>query len=111
MSHNTFNRAPIYAVVEAQSPPDLEKVAKHSGQRPERRNRSKPVPINVSEYLNEDQNHSLRQLEGFGWRLAFIRRQLAQDAVVVVCNDDERKYGVLETDGSINTSAAIQLRH
>ena len=77
----------------------------------ERRDRSKPIPYNLSEYLNDDQQFSLRQMESFGWQLSFIRRPLFQEQVVVVANEDSSQYGVLEQDGSINMQAMIDLRH
>ena len=33
-----------------------------------------PIPLNVGDFLNEDQLDSLKQMENFGWQLSFIRR-------------------------------------
>ncbi|WP_185235104.1 hypothetical protein [Teredinibacter franksiae] len=114
------NSIPLYAVSEAhsdasdprsdsnKSQPAIKHEAEASS---ERRDRSKPIPYNLSEYLNDDQQFSLRQMESFGWQLSFIRRPLFQEQVVVVANEDSSQYGVLEKDGSINMQAMIDLRH
>lgn len=69
-----------------------------------------PVPHNAEKMLNELQRLSLKQLEGFGWRLHFIRRPLFQELVVVVIDSAGEKMGILEEDGSIDMSPAIKLR-
>jgi hypothetical protein len=69
-----------------------------------------PVPENLDEFLNTDQLYSLRRMEDFGWRLAFIRRPLFQDIVPVVVSADGTKHGVLEEDGSINMQPDIAVR-
>lgn len=76
-----------------------------------RRRGEAPIPHNVDKYLNEDQLMSLRQMESFGWELAFIRRPLFQEPVAVVSNSDHTNFGVLELDGSINTKPDIVIRH
>jgi hypothetical protein len=69
-----------------------------------------PVPENLDEYLNEFQLRTLRKVEDFGWRLAFIRRPLFQEIVPVVVSDDGTKHGVLEEDGSINMHHKLLIR-
>lgn len=76
----------------------------------DKRNSEIPVPDNLDEYLNAEQLRSLRAVEAFGWRLAFIRRPLFQDIVPVVISDDGTKYGVLEVDGSINMQHKLVIR-
>ncbi|SMF51643.1 hypothetical protein SAMN02745866_03281 [Alteromonadaceae bacterium Bs31] len=110
MFTNNPSNVPLYSVVESEMPAGGLESEKNSPQK-ERRNRSKPVPLNMGEYLNQDQTLSLRQMESFGWQIAFIRRPLFQDPVVIVTNNDQSKYGVLEQDGSINVDAMITLRH
>lgn len=78
--------------------------------RHERREGSAPIPVNVSEYLNDDQCLSLRQMESFGWQLAFVRRPQFQDPVVIVSNEGKSQYGILELNGSINTRSMLDLR-
>ena len=76
----------------------------------DKRNCEVPVPDNLGDYLNEAQMQSLRWVEDFGWRLAFIRRPLFMDVVPVVVSDDGRKFGVLQEDGSINTQHDLLIR-
>ncbi|TVZ40557.1 hypothetical protein P886_4990 [Alteromonadaceae bacterium 2753L.S.0a.02] len=110
MQSNFQSNVPGYSVVEGDSQQESAAPSGVSKKR-ERRNRSKPIPYNLSEYLNEDQSMSLRHMESFGWQLAFIRRPLFQDPMVVVANADQSQFGLLEVDGSINTSAMLELRH
>lgn len=76
----------------------------------DKRSGKEPVPHNAAKMLNELQNLALKQLEGFGWRLHFIRRPLFQELVVVVTDSTGEKMGILEEDGSINMAPAITLR-
>jgi hypothetical protein len=76
----------------------------------EKRRGEDPVPHNAAKMLNEVQHLSLKHLEGFGWRLHLIRRPLFQEFVVVVIDSAGEKMGILEEDGSINMSPAINLR-
>lgn len=76
----------------------------------DKRYREVPVPENLDEYLNEFQMLTLRKVEDFGWRLAFIRRPLFQEIVAVVVSDDGTKHGVLEEDGSINMDHKLLIR-
>jgi hypothetical protein len=69
-----------------------------------------PVPDNLDDYLNEGQLRTLRKVEDFGWRLAFVRRPLFQDIVPVVVSDDGTKHGVLEEDGNINMQHELMIR-
>lgn len=80
-------------------------------QPPERRGGASPIPLNLREFLNEDQRRSLRQVEGFGWELAFVRRPLFQDPVVVIRNSECTAFSVLEDDGTINDAPNIIIRH
>lgn len=77
----------------------------------ERRTGVNPIPLNLREFLNEDQRRTLRQVEGYGWELAFVRRPLFQDPVVVIKNGDGSAYSVLEDDGTINSEPDIIIRH
>ncbi|WP_083608002.1 hypothetical protein [Teredinibacter haidensis] len=112
MQYNGFS-VPLYNVSESDSfdAGSIPTTTASVSGRPDRRDRSRPIPYNFKEYLNDDQSLSLTQMEGFGWQLAFIRRPLFQDAVLVVCNDDKSQYGVLEIDGSINMDVMVTLRH
>ncbi|MFT7558183.1 MAG: hypothetical protein ACI93R_000075 [Flavobacteriales bacterium] len=80
---------------------------KHS----ERRGSECAVPLNLREFLNEDQRQTLRKMESFGWHLAFIRRPLFQEPVAIVANSEDSEFSVLEKDGSINNEPDVFLRH
>jgi hypothetical protein len=49
-------------------------------------------------------------IEGYGWRLHFIRRPLFQEPVPVVIDGDGRKIGILEEDGTLNREPDIIVR-
>jgi hypothetical protein len=76
----------------------------------EKRKGDKPVPDNAAEMLNQLQLLALHKIEGFGWRLQFIRRPLFQDVVAVVVDSGGKKIGVLEEDGEINMNPDIEVR-
>lgn len=76
----------------------------------EKRKGEPPIPANFEEVLSLDQMMTLRQIENFGWQVAFIRRPLFQESVVVVANSNNRKFGVLEDTGELNLQAEIRLR-
>ncbi|ABD81453.1 hypothetical protein [Saccharophagus degradans] len=82
----------------------------NASQRERRAKRENNTQV-LESILSELQRLTLHQLEGFGWRLAFVRRPLFQDPIVVVVNCENSKYGVLEDDGSINVEHNIQIRH
>lgn len=69
-----------------------------------------PIPLNLIEYLNTEQMESLRQMESFGWELAFIRRPINSSPTVIVSSTDGSTFGVLELDGSINTHSSLAIR-
>lgn len=69
-----------------------------------------PIPGNFEEILNEVQLRALRQLEGFGWKLAFVRRPLFQEAVPVVFDVSGKKFGVIEDSGQVNMQVNIVIR-
>jgi len=70
-----------------------------------------PVPLNLREFLSQEQILSVRQMEAFGWYLAYIRRDTSRDMEIVVSNAAKTTFGVLESDGSINTERAVDVRH
>jgi hypothetical protein len=53
---------------------------------------------------------TLSKMEGFGWRIAFIRRPLFQDIVAVLLHPDNEILGTLEDDGALNTQPDIEFR-
>jgi hypothetical protein len=76
----------------------------------EKRERQPPIPHNHENYMNEDQQDQLRAIEGFGWKLYFIRRPDFQDPTIVVCNQEGTSIGVLEEDGRLNLDPDIIVR-
>ena len=76
----------------------------------EKRTGEKPVPDRPEEVLNQMQMRALRQIEGFGWRLGFVRKPLFQEPVPVVFSAEGDKIGILEQDGRINMEPDIELR-
>ena len=75
----------------------------------EKRSGKGAVPLNLHRYLNRFQMSSLREMETFGWRLAFVRRTESNETVVVA-KHSQQGFGLLEHDGSINTSVSIGIR-
>ena len=77
----------------------------------EKRSGKPPVPDNVKGVLNDVQMLALRQLEGFGWQLGFVRRPLFQEPVPVVFDGSRKTFGVIEETGQLNMNAGIVIRH
>lgn len=76
----------------------------------EKRNKQKPIPSNLNDYLNEEQMLALRQIENYGWHLEFIRRPLFQDPTPVVFGPDNGQIGILLSDGTIDKNPGIIVR-
>jgi hypothetical protein len=76
----------------------------------ERRSKMPPVPTDYQSLLNSEQQNALRNVEGFGWELAFVRRPLFQDPVFIVFSPDHQQHAVIEIDGEINRQPDIALR-
>ena len=76
----------------------------------EKRKGVEPVPDDAIGLLNQLKIMILRQIEGYGWRLHFIRRPLFQEPVPVVIDGDGRKIGILEEDGTLNREPDIIVR-
>ena len=76
----------------------------------ERRHESNQVPARPDEILNELQLLTLKNMERFGWSLAFIRRPLFQEIVPVLRHCDSMKFGTIDTDGTLNAHPDIHFR-
>ncbi len=76
----------------------------------EKRKGEPPIPADFQEVLSPDQMMTLRQIENFGWQVAFVRRPLFQESIVVVATSDNKKHGVLEETGELNMQAEIKIR-
>ena len=68
----------------------------------EKRLNQKPLPGNLSDYINEQQVSSIKKLQGFGWGLYFIRRSNPDDIMTVMCLPNTQETAVIETDGTVN---------
>ncbi|MET0044520.1 MAG: hypothetical protein ABW100_13505, partial [Candidatus Thiodiazotropha sp. 6PLUC3] len=60
-----------------------------------------PVPDDFQQLLNQWQQMTLQKIEGFGWKIKFIRRPLFQDVTIVVSNPSGDQIGVLEENGEV----------
>ena len=69
-----------------------------------------PVPHDVTRYLNDDQLAQLHTIEGFGWKLKYIRRPTIEEVVIIVSNQEGSSIGILEDDGRLNLEPNIETR-
>jgi hypothetical protein len=76
----------------------------------ERRGNSAPIPPDIESLLNRQQSNTLRSIQSFGWRLAFVRRTLSGEAITFVISPDRQRYAVLEKDGRVDMQPEIALR-
>ena len=76
----------------------------------EKRKGDKPVPDHIKNYLNDAQFAELHKIEGFGWKLVYVRRPLFQETIVVVTDAGGGSIGVLDEDGRLNLDPDIKTR-
>jgi hypothetical protein len=76
----------------------------------ERRAGQVAIPDDIKAILTDLQHQTLARLEGFGWSIAFVRRPLFQDDIVVLFDPTGRRHAVLNEDGSLDTSTDIEIR-
>lgn len=76
----------------------------------DKRNKDKPVPDNISDYLTGAQLAELHHVESFGWTLKYIRWPLFKETVVMVIDSNSSSIGVLEEDGVLNLEINIATR-
>lgn len=77
----------------------------------ERRGKMPPIPPDFESLLNQEQRNALRNIENFGWRLAFVRRPMFEAPLLVVASPDQQRYATLESDGEVNMEPQLILRH
>lgn len=77
----------------------------------ERRGRMPPIPSGFEAMLNQDQKNALRNVEKFGWQLAFVRRPMFEQPTFVVTSPDRQNYAILESSGELNREPQIVIRH
>jgi hypothetical protein len=77
----------------------------------ERRRQSDPGHATaLRQGLTAPQQTTLGTLEGFGWRLAFVRRPLFRDPVPVAVDRSGGRFVVIEADGGIDETPALRVR-
>ena len=77
----------------------------------EKRKRINPVPDDPLKYMNEAQIRTYLLMQGFGWRIKFIRRSsLLQNPVCVMTDPEMTALAVLENDGFLNRQPDITYR-
>jgi hypothetical protein len=76
----------------------------------ERRGKLPPVPTDYAAMLNAAQRLALRNVENFGWELAFVRRPLFAPALFVVASPDRSRHAILEPDGALNREPGLVIR-
>ena len=82
-----------------------------AGQHPkERRIGVDAIPEDLEARMTELQRHALKQLEGFGWSIKFVRRPLFQDPVIVLVDPSGARHAVLTEDGSIDRDTDFIVR-
>ncbi|MFA5549054.1 MAG: hypothetical protein WDA10_10975 [Porticoccaceae bacterium] len=78
---------------------------------PERRRGDKPVPDDLSPFLNAAQAKALPELEKKGVVLYAVRRPLFQKSVLIVkLLHAKERYGVLLEDGTVDYFPDIPIR-
>jgi hypothetical protein len=68
------------------------------------------IADDVKELLNSRQVESLDRSHDFGWRVAFVRKPLLNEPVVIVYNSRHHLIGLLDQDGQINTEVDVEIR-
>lgn len=56
------------------------------------------------------QHKAFARLEGFGWSIAFVRRPIFEDDIVVLYDRSAKRYAILNEDGSLDTATEIPVR-
>ncbi len=91
------------------APVDAFHAVGHAPRTPERR-RNRPQIPDPHEGLNPAMLMTLEALEIFHWRLAFVRRPLFRDPIPVLFDRDDRRYVVIQPDGTLDESGTLKLR-
>ena len=76
----------------------------------EKRMGEKAIPDNVGDYLNDLQQAILEKINKFGWTLQFVRRLSNETPVIVIADNEGKKFGVMEKGGAINFLSGIVIR-
>ena len=76
----------------------------------DRRKKQAPIPDRLENFLNSLQMSTLYYLETIGWKLWFVRRPLFQPVTPVFISPAGNTTGIIEENGSFNTSHGITFR-
>jgi len=77
----------------------------------ERRQGQPAIPDDVDRLLTSRQRQALDQVTSFGWRLAFVRHPLLEDPTIVVTPDGGASYAIIASDGELEFSSELRVRH
>jgi len=77
----------------------------------ERRTGQPAVPADLHRKMNDSQKATMRQLENFGWSIAFVRRPLFLDPIIVVRSFDNGRFGVVSSDGKVEFNPELPIRN
>lgn len=76
----------------------------------ERRVDQVAIPNDIKSILTELQHQALARLEGFGWSIAFVRRPLFHDDVIVLYDPSGKRHAILNEDGSLDAITDLPVR-
>ena len=77
----------------------------------DRRRGGPAVPQHLDTLLSVEQRMGLRQVENFGWRLAFVRHPPFETPLAVVEKFDRSAYAVINEEGELEFSPDLKVRH
>jgi len=77
----------------------------------ERRRGGPAVPKDLDTLLSVEQRMGLRQVENFGWHLAFVRHPPFETPLAVVEKSDSRTYAVINEMGELELNPDLKIRH
>jgi len=75
-----------------------------------RRRDKPPTPDNLARLLSEDQRAALRNLESFGYRLAFIRHAGSRKQEVMILQADGKSLALLDVNGELQEDPSLRQR-
>ncbi len=76
----------------------------------DKRDKQPPIPVRLSEYLNQAQIATINKMEQFGWELFFVRRPLFQEVITIMRFLQSGETALIEEDGSFNRAHEVYVR-
>lgn len=67
----------------------------------ERRRAAPPPALELKKQLSTEQLAVLSSLERFGWYLKFVRHNVPQPPIAVLCDPDTHAYALLDASGDL----------